>query len=405
MSTINRAHSSLERPPEKLPGRLPPLTVAGNELTVFEESGALIPSMVADIRTAKQRVWLESYIFTEDAAGEAIAAALCERARAGVEVRVIYDAVGSMATSAAFFRAMEAEGVQVHAYHTFWHALWKLRLFRIFNRRSHRKLLIVDDLVAYFGGMNIVDQRGLESAEAVKAAHLPASAGWRDVHVRLTGPQLPEIAAASDRLWQRVHHRPAPRSRWPVKKMLTTPGETISFFDSRPNLKYHRPQRVLVPLIRRARRSITVSMAYFIPVGRVLRELVRARRRGVTVRVIIPGESDVKLVQWATRHFFSFLLRRGFRLYERRDQMLHSKVMVIDDEWTVIGSCNLDPRSLRLNLEFLSVIRSPAMAATIDRICRYEMRHSDRVTAAAVRRRSMWQRLRDRIAWSLRRWL
>jgi cardiolipin synthase len=187
--------------------------------------------------------------------------------------------------------------------------------------------------------------------------------------------------------------------------MLTTPGETISFFDSRPNLKYHRPQRVLVPLIRSARRSITMSMAYFIPVGRVLRELVRAHRRGVTVRVIIPGESDVKLVQWATRHFYSYLLRRGIRLYERRDQMLHSKVMVIDDEWSVIGSCNMDPRSLRLNLEFLSVIRSPAMAATITRICHYEMRHSDRVTAAAIRKRTCWQRFRDRLAWSLRWWL
>jgi cardiolipin synthase len=162
---------------------------------------------------------------------------------------------------------------------------------------------------------------------------------------------------------------------------------------------------VFVPLIRSARRNITLSMAYFIPQGRILRALVRARRRGITIRVIVPGKSDVRAVQCATRHFYAYLLKRGFRIYEQGDYMLHSKVMVVDQEWSVVGSCNLDPRSLRFNLEFVAVIHARSTAAVMKRICHYEMQKSRRVTEADVARRSWWQRLTDRLAWSFRKWL
>ena len=123
------------------------------------------------------------------------------------------------------------------------------------------------------------------------------------------------------------------------------------------------------------------------------------------MRVILPGQSDVKIVQWACRHFYEFLLKRGIRVYEQNDRMLHSKAMVIDGRWSVIGSCNLDARSLLLNLEFLAVIQSAELAAAVQQIFADDMRNSIRVTAAYCQRRSWWQRLRDRAAWSLRRWL
>jgi cardiolipin synthase len=125
----------------------------------------------------------------------------------------------------------------------------------------------------------------------------------------------------------------------------------------------------------------------------------------VRVRVIVPGSSDVKVVQWATRHFYEYLLKRGIRVYERNDQMLHSKVIVIDHRWSVIGSCNLDARSLRLNLEFFAVVHSRGLAAAVDRICREEMRQSTRITTDYCRRRSLWQRVLGRAAWAARRWL
>ena len=383
------------------------LEVAGHALTLYDTSPPLMEAIVQDIRAARQRVWLESYIFADDDAGRAIAEALIEKAREGLDVRVIYDTVGSFSTPAAFFSRMEESGVQVHAYHSFQEALRRWRFFQVMNRRDHRKITVVDDQVAYFGGMNIVDQSGITSPEDLERRDLPSSAGWRDVHVRMAGPQQAEVAAAFERVWDRARGRRkrvvSPRRS--LARLLNTDGESIVFFDLQPWLKDRRASQVFVPLIRRARRNITLSMAYFVPVGRVLRELVRARRRGVTVRVIVPGESDVPAVQFATRHFYSFLLRRGFRVYERNDMMLHSKVMAVDSDLSVVGSCNLDPRSLRMNLEFLAVIRSRRMAAAVKGICLHEMQNSRRVTMGDWAGRTWWERLRDRLAWSIRYWL
>jgi cardiolipin synthase len=382
------------------------LEIAGHHLTLFEESPPLIEAMVREIAAARSRVWVESYIFAADASGRAVAAALIERARAGLDVRLMYDAFGCFDTPPVFFETLRDAGVRVHEFHPLADSLAGNRFFEVFNQRNHRKLLIIDDHIAYFGGMNIVDQRTIQTVADVEAQHLPASAGWRDLHVRIIGPQQAQIAAAFERLWGRVHHeRSRHWPRWPIKQMLNTPAETISFFDSRPAWRFRRPQRVLVPLIRKARCSITVSMAYFIPIGSILDELVRASQRGVKIRVVIPGESDVKAVQWATRHFYDYLLSRGIRIFERKNQMLHSKAIVIDDEWTIIGSCNLDPRSLRWNLEFLAVIRARSFAKLVTGICRYEIRRSRRVTRADCQRRGWWQRTIDRIAWSFRRWL
>jgi cardiolipin synthase len=362
--------------------------------------------MADDLRSAEHRAWVESYTFADDAAGRAIAEVLKERAAAGVDCRLMYDAVGSFDTPQALFDDVAAAGVKVHAFHTLGHVLWKYASLRMFNRRNHRKITVVDDHVCYFGGMNIVDQSGIDSVEDAKARDLPLSAGWRDVHVRLTGPAQTDVARAFESLWQRIHDRR--RQRWPVwqiNKMLSSQSDSIFFFDSRPRLYIRQPSRVLVPLLRRARHTITLSMAYFIPVGDVLKELLRARRRGVTVRVIVPGVSDVPPVQWASRYLYERLLRRGIRIYERSDQMLHSKVMVIDGLWSVIGSCNLDPRSLRLNLEFMAVIQSAELASAITAICQYEQRHSEPVNLNQCRNRPWWHHLLDRTAWSLRRWL
>jgi cardiolipin synthase len=362
--------------------------------------------MIEDIRAAKNRIWLESYTIADDAAGRAIVAALLERAAAGVDVRVMYDAIGSMSTPQAFFDRLTAGGVEVHSFHSIRDNLWRFPFLRILNRRNHRKLLVVDDRVGYFGGMNIVDQRGIVTPADAKLRNLPASAGWRDLHVRLVGPKQPAIAAEFERLWNWKHlRRRERRTTWQIGRMLAESDDAIHFFASRPGRRMRRVARVLGPLIRRARDEITLSMAYFIPVGRVLRELLRARRRGVRVRVVVPAESDVKAVHWATRHLCQRLLARGIQIYERQDFMLHSKVMVIDGQWTVVGSCNLDPRSLRLNMEFLAVVRSRAMAAAATGFCRHEIAHSRRVRVADIRARPLWQRIRDRLAWSVRRWL
>jgi cardiolipin synthase len=146
-------------------------------------------------------------------------------------------------------------------------------------------------------------------------------------------------------------------------------------------------------------------MGYFVPVGRVLKELLRARRRGVFVQVVVPGQSDVPLAQRATRHLYSRLVRRHFHIYERQKNMLHSKVLVADDQWTTIGSANLEARGLWINLELMAVIHSRPLAEVINRIIDEELQYSERVRLRTWRARSRWQRLLDRLAWSLRWWL
>ncbi len=401
-----------EPPPAGTPEALPPppalrprvVPVAGNELTLFVESAPLIEAMVRDIRAAQTRVWLEVYIFHHDDLGRAVAEALAERARAGVEVRVLYDAIGSQSTPGSFFRALEEAGASVHAFHSLWEALWNFSFLRILNRRDHRKLLVLDDRVAYFGGMNVVNTAS--AADVKGAEHLPTSAGWRDVHLRLEGPDQRGVADSFDRSWRRAHGEKIPRRPAAYRKAVLARGaESIQFFDSGPGLKHSRAHRLFRRLLRAARRRVTLSMAYFLPVGGVLKELLRAPRRGVAVRVVVPGESDVPLVQHATRYLYYWLLRRRIRIFERQGSMLHSKVMIVDRSWAVVGSCNLDARSLWINLEFLAVIHSRPLALALEEVVAYEIAHSQRVTPQTYRERTWWRRLVNRLAWSLRWWL
>ena len=380
--------------------------VQGHQLRLFAEFGPLLESILEDVRAAKRRVWVESYSFAADAAGRALAEVLKSKARAGLDVRVMYDAVGCLSTPAAFFAEMQAAGVRVHGFHKVSDALRRLpRFFQIFNRRNHRKLLVVDDTAAYFGGMNLVDRGGSLRAADCDDRSSRGESPWRDMHVRLAGPQQALVVQAMEAVWNRVTGAHAAPSPWSRRRMLHSRHDGIFLFDCSPGLIYRRAARVLVPLVRKARRSITISVAYFIPEGPVFRALLRARRRGVKVRILVPANSDVPPAYWACRHCYDRLVRAGIRLYERQDLMLHSKVLVIDDQWSVIGSCNLDPRSLQWNLEFMGVVRSEAMARVLTRICAYELRCSRLVTDEHCRQRSWWQRWRDWLAWTIRGWL
>jgi cardiolipin synthase len=390
--------------PEIDPAQPQRVSVACHELSIFIESRPLVEAMVEDIRVARSRVWLESYILLNDAAGQAIAGALEERARAGLDVRVMVDAIGSQTTPWSFFRSLERAGVRVHIFHSFWEVLWSLSWLRMINRRNHRKLLVIDDTIAYFGGMNIAEPVHVTASE--KPAKMPASSGWRDVHVRLTGPQQSEIAESYERSWRLAHGEEIKRRTRAYRLGVLAPGaESIQFFDSGPGLKHTRAGRIIARLFKGARHTLTLSMAYFLPVGRVMRALLQAHRRGVFVRVVVPGESDVPIVQFASRWLYTKLLRRRFHIYERQYNMLHSKVMVIDDQWCVVGSCNLDARSLWINLEFLAVIHSRKFAQALNAIIAHEMERSRRITLRDCYERRWWQRLIDRMAWSFRWWL
>jgi cardiolipin synthase len=380
------------------------LSVAGQELQLFVEPEPAFEAMLADIRQAKRRVWLETYIFASDAVGLAVAEALKERARAGLDVRLIYDAVGSFSTYPSFFLKMVPAGVKVVCYHSLGEVLQRLAALRILNRRDHRKVLVIDDDVAYFGGMNIVATVHGQPADA--SAAMASSRGWHDLHVRMRGSQQREVAVSFERSWQHALGRTIPvRPHHYRKGLLSKERERIHFFDSGPGRRFSRSARIFTHLLNMARHEITFSMAYFLPVGRAWHALLRAARRGVKIRVIVPGQSDVPLLQRASTYLYQRLLSSGVQIFERQGVMLHGKVMLVDGEWTVLGSSNFDALSLWVNLEFLAVIHSEEMARHMGSIVDREMQRSRPVTAADLKAYSRWQRLINRLAWSLRWWL
>ena len=227
------------------------------------------------------------------------------------------------------------------------------------------------------------------------------------MHVRLVGPQVADVAESFDRSWRRAHHEPIDRRPRAYRRVRLPRGSSdfIRFYDSGPGLHFSRAERVFTRLIGLARRRVVMSMAYFLPTGRVLRTILRGAQRGSRVTIIVPGVE--RRAAGAAGHAVSVraAARRRYRDLRAAASMLHSKVMVVDDGWTVVGSCNLDPRSLEINLEFLAVIRSPAMAQAVTQICDEELPQSHPVTVADCDRHSLWQRLLDRGAYLLRWWL
>ena len=392
--------------PVETPGAAACVDVAGHRLELFTETHLLFEAMLADIAVAKKRVWLETYIFAHDPAGMAIAAALQQRARAGLDVRLLYDALGSQHTDPELFTTLSSAGVHVHAYHRIGEALRSIiALFIILNRRDHRKLLVVDDRCAYFGGMSIHDHGHLFRASPTDASVEPAAA-WRDLHIRLTGPQQFEVADSFERSWMHAMGQTMTRRPRAYRRVkLRSSAESIHFFDTGPGLNFSRAPRVYRRLLSQSSHSVVLAMAYFIPVGRVMREIVRARRRNVHVHVLVPTLTDVPIAQYATWYLYRKLLRIRIRLYERRNRVMHTKTMVVDRQWTVVGSANMDPRSLFINLEFMAVIRSRVFAQAVMRVCRYEMRRSRRVRFSDFKARTLRQRLLSMLAYSFRWWL
>ena len=389
----------------KTPGAAACVDVAGHTLELFNQTHLLFEAMLLDIAAAKQRVWLETYIFADDQASHAIADALVRRAQEGLDVRLLYDALGSQHTNPAIFEKLSAGGVQVHAYHRIKDALRSIAAFIILNRRDHRKLLVVDNRCAYFGGMNIHDHGHLFRASPGDPSVDPAAA-WRDLHIRMTGPQQVEVADSFERSWMHAKgSKMPPRSSVYRRVKLRQTHESIHFFDTGPGLKFSRAPRVFRRLLRAGNHSVIIVMAYFIPVGRVMGEIIRARKRNLHVHVLVPSMTDVPIAQYGAWYLYRKLLRLGVRLYERKNRVMHSKAMIIDRQWTVVGSANMDPRSLFINLEFMAVIRSRAFAQAVIRMTRNELRRSRRVRFSDCEKRTVKQRFLSTLAYSCCWWL
>lgn len=347
------------------------------------------PAMLDAIATARKCVLVEMYIWADDKSGNRFREALIERARAGCAVRVLYDAVGSFSLPSAFVESMRRAGIEVIEFHPVapWRPRWGL------NQRDHKKILVVDDRVAFTGGINFSDEN-LPVEEGGK--------GWFDLHVAVEGETVHDLAQTFQHTWVKsggASFEIAPGRRAPAEKSAL--GVQVI---SNVRLKDRwRMQRAYVWAIRHAERRIDIMNAYFIPERNLRSAFAAAVKRGVSVRVIVPSVSDVPAVAHASRHLHKRLLDRGVRLFEwPKEHMMHAKLGVIDEVWSTIGSYNLDHRSLLHNLEVGLVVVDHALGRRLAEQFDADILRCTEVTEASLNARSWWQRVLDWFWYQLR---
>ncbi|MBX3606595.1 MAG: cardiolipin synthase B [Piscinibacter sp.] len=314
-------------------------------------------AMRAALHAARSRVLLESYIFDDEGVAAEMGSLLVERARAGVGVAVLYDSLGSRASSDSFFDGLRAGGVAVCAFNPV-NPLRRPGYWGI-SQRDHRKFLIVDDQVGFTGGINISQVYAAgSSGPARRRAVSPQAApegGWRDTHVELRGPVVPALAAAYEAQWHTQGCRdalPAAPSGAPRAAGATT----VQLLLSDPEDEHNPIYEALLGAIESAQRSVHLTMAYFAPGKRMAEALAGAARRGVEVVLILPSRSDFDLVLYAGRAYYGELLAAGVRIHELQSALLHAKTAVIDGVWSTVGSSNMDWRSWVDNSEANAVV-------------------------------------------------
>lgn len=363
---------------------IPALNEGRGAFRLFVEGDELYEEMVAAIERAESSVRLESYIFADDEVAARFTAALARKARAGIDVFVHLDSFGSgLRPRRPLQSELERAGVRFRWFHPF-----RLRQPLQYRQRNHRKLLVVDDREAFLGGFNI---------ERLNSRALHGETRQRDSHVRVGGELAPLAAALFDQLW---HHRRQPVAEAIPENMAGIEALLV------PSYSRHCQQRLAclhVGLIRNARRHVYLTSPYFGPGTIVETALRSAATRGVDVRLLVPRRSDPRVAGWATRAAFEPLLRAGVRIYEYLPRKLHAKTSVIDGEWAVIGSANLDYLSLFVNQEIVMLARNRTLAGALRTQYQWDLDDAAEVTLPQWRRRGWGVRGLETIGRAARR--
>jgi len=360
---------------------LGPALVPGNRTRALVNGDEIFPEMLAAIRGARRSISFEMYIYWKGSVGEQFTAALEERARSGVKVHVIIDALGSQKIEKSVIGRLRDAGARVVLYNPVrWDTIARM------NNRTHRKIMVIDGALGYTGGAGIGDEW---SGDAQDAAH------WRDTHFRLEGPAVAQMQAAFMENWIEVTgevlHGP---DYFP--ELRPAGGELAQFMVSSPGGGGESAQLLYLMSIAAARRSIQLSAAYFVTDDNEVRQLVEAAARGVRVQIIVPGPiTDTAAVRRASRSTWGELLRAGVEIYEYQPTFYHVKVMTVDGLWVTAGSTNFDTRSFSTNDEANLNVYDRAFAAAQERIFEQDLERSRRITLEQWERRPFSEKLWD----------
>ncbi len=341
----------------------------GNRIRTLSNGDEIFPAMLGAIREARRTITFETFIFHHDEIGRKFVDALTERARAGVEVKMIVDAIGSL-DAAGYFGELRAAGVELEVYHP----IWTTDLLRA-TYRTHRKLLVVDGKVGFIGGVGIGDSWRGRSAGASE---------WRELHYRVEGPVVAQLQAAFHANWFSAHHEIILGPGYFPALAAAGTVRAGAFF-SAPHRGRYSVDLMYHLAIAGARESLLIENPYFVPDTALTDALCAAARRGVKVQVIMAGRHiDFSLVRMASRQRWPRLRAAGVELYEFQETLLHSKLLVADGYFVSVGSANFDPRSLALNDEAnLNVLDGPFAQEQV-RIFRQDLARSRPVKVEAT---------------------
>jgi len=374
---------------------------ADNRAALLIDGPATYAAMLSAIGAATQQVDVETFIFADDDVGEKFASALIARRQAGVRVRIIYDSLGSMNSRAAFFDRMEKAGIEIVEFHSVNPARGGNPLD--LNVRDHRKLVIVDNTVAFTGGINFTDT--YTSSSRHRATRDLLEDGWRDTQVAIRGPTIEGLREVFETNWREqagvgadpglAFPTPERAGHALVATLMSEGGDGVESAIARAYRE----------AFDKAMRSIWITQAYFVPDEDFLAALVRAARRGVDVRLIVPGVSDSDTVLSASRFFYRDLLEAGVQLCENREAFVHAKTAVIDGFWSTVGSSNLDMRSFVHNDEVNAVVFGRDFGEQMEKQFLEDL--DDCVTIDPVKwaERPLKDRLKERFARVVAYWL
>ena len=375
--------------------------IAGNKVTLLFDGPATIAAMMAAISQARDSINLETYLFDQDPLGLRFADLLIAKQREGVQVSIIYDCVGTLGTPQAFFDRLQAAGIRllpfqpVSPHH-------KLLGWRI-NNRDHRKILVVDGKVAFTGGVNITASYArsslFRSAHRVKAGPV----GWRDTHLQIEGPAVAALQWMFLDNWASQQEGDLPeRDYFPT--LPAVGDKVVRVLSSQPGSN-HEIFKAYFVAIQGASTSIHITSAYFVPDVQIARALHEAARRGVDVKIILPGVSDSWLTSHGSHAFYQDMLDAGVKIYELKTSVLHAKTAVIDGTWSTVGSTNLDTRSFLHNKEVNVVVLGNTFGREMESAFQDDLKGSGEITPKSWEHRSWLQRFKEWCARLTSYWL
>jgi cardiolipin synthase len=369
--------------------------IAGNKVTLLFDGPATMKEMMAAAQAAKSTINLETYIFDQDPVGIEFADLLIEKRRQGVIVNVLYDSVGTFGTPQAFFDRMKAAGISLVAFNPVNPTARKAKFWEI-NNRDHRKLMVVDGKVAFTGGINISNTYANSSFFGSRRnpnREDGRKVGWRDTHIKIEGPAVAALQYSFVDMWVRQEVGELPEA--PYFPALAPAGDKVVRVLATDPEKGFEIYKSLVLAIQEAKKTIHITSAYFVPDKQIVDALSAAARRGVDVRLVLPGVTDHGLVLHAGRAFYDELLANGVKIFHLQVAVLHAKTAVIDGTWSTIGSANIDRRSFIHNYELNVIVLDPAFGQDMEAAFNEDLRDSKPVSREEWSRRPWADRIKE----------